>query len=98
MERVPLVFEIQNTILLAASLALFAIEAWAFVDAVSQRPDAFEVAGKQTKKLWMVILGVALAAHMLIWDPIHLLNIAGAIASLVYLVDVRPAVRSLTRR
>ena len=91
------VFDIQNFILLAATLALFAIEAWAFVDAVSQRPDAFVAADKQTKTMWLVILGVALAAHMLIWHPIHLLNIAGAVASIVYLVDVRPAVRSLTR-
>ena len=98
MGPVPLVYEIQNAVLLAASLSLFVIEGWAFVDAVSQRPDAFEVAGKQTKKLWLVILGVALAAHMLIWHPIHLLNMAGAVAALVYLVDARPAVRSLTRR
>jgi asparagine N-glycosylation enzyme membrane subunit Stt3 len=91
------VFDIQNFILLAATLALFAIEAWAFVDAVSQRPDAFVAADKQTKTMWLVILGVALAAHMLIWHPIHLLNIAGAVASIVYLVDVRPAVRSLTQ-
>ena len=91
------VFDIQNFILLAATLALFAVEAWAFVDAVSQRPDAFVAADKQTKTMWLVILGVALAAHMLIWHPIHLLNIAGAVASIVYLVDVRPAVRSLTR-
>jgi asparagine N-glycosylation enzyme membrane subunit Stt3 len=91
------VFDIQNVILLAATLALFAIEAWAFVDAVSHRPDVFVAADKQTKTMWLVILGVALAAHMLIWHPIHILNIAGAVASIVYLVDVRPAVRALTR-
>ena len=92
------VFDIQNFILLAVTLALFAIEAWAFVDAVSHRAEEFVAADKQTKTLWLVILGVALAAHMLIWHPIHLLNIAGAIASLVYLLDVRPALQSLTRR
>ena len=48
--------------------------------------------------MWLVILGVALGAHMLIASPIQLLNIAGAIASLVYLADVRPALRALTRR
>ena len=91
-------FEIQNFILLAASLALFAVEGWAFVDALTHRADAFVAADKQTKTMWMVILGVALAAHMLIWHPIHLLNMAGAIASLVYLAEVRPALRALTRR
>lgn len=96
--RVAIVYDIQSMILTVATLALFAVEAWAFVDAVSRRPEVFEAAGKQTKTMWMVILGVALAAHLLIWDPISLLNIAGAIASLVYLLDVRPAVAALSRR
>jgi len=95
---VPFVFEFQNTILLVLTLALFAIEAWAFIDAVSRRPEAFEAAKRQNKKMWVWILGIALVAHMIFWQPIHILNMAGAIASLVYLLDVRPAVRSLTRR
>jgi hypothetical protein len=95
---VQFVFDIQNSVLLVATLALFAIEAWAFVDAVSHKPEVFEAAGKQTKTMWLVILGIALAAHMLIWHPIHLLNLIGAVASIVYLVDVRPALRSMTRR
>ncbi len=89
---------VQEYVLFAAAVALFVVEAWAFVDAISRRPQEFEAAGKQTKTMWMVILGVALAAHMLIWHPIHLLNMIGAVASIVYLVDVRPAIRSLTRR
>jgi hypothetical protein len=95
---VQLVFDIQNSVILVATLALFAIEAWAFVDAVSHKPEVFEAAGKQTKTMWLVILGIALAAHMLIWHPIHLLNLIGAVASIVYLVDVRPALRSMTTR
>lgn len=94
----PLVSVVQEFVLSGAALALFAIEAWAFVDAVSHSPEEFQAADKQTKTMWLVILGVALAAHMLIWHPIHLLNMVGAVASIVYLVDVRPALRSLTRR
>ena len=94
----PLVSLVQEYVLAAGAIALFVVEAWAFIDAISHRPQEFEAAGKQTKTLWMVILGVALAAHMLIWHPIHLLNMAGAVASIVYLVDVRPAIRSLSRR
>jgi hypothetical protein len=94
---VPLVFDIQNSILLVATLALFAVEAWAFLDAISRRPEEFQAGDKQTKKFWLIILGVALAAHMLIWHPIHLLNMIGAVAALVYLVDVRPTLKSLTR-
>lgn len=94
----PFVFDIQNSILLVATLALFAIEAWAFVDAVARRPEEFRAADKQNKQLWLIILGIALVAHMLIWHPIHFLNMIGAVAAIVYLVDVRPALRSLTRR
>lgn len=94
----PLVSLIQEYVLASAAIALFVVEAWAFVDAVSRRPQEFEAAGKQTKTMWLIILGIALVAHMLIWHPISLLNMAGAVAAIVYLVDVRPAIRSLTRR
>jgi hypothetical protein len=95
---VPFVFNIQSSILLVATLLLFAVEAWAFVDAVSRRPQAFVAADKQNKKMWVVILGIALAAHMIFWHPINILNMVGAVASLVYLLDVRPAVRLVSRR
>lgn len=94
----PLVSLVQEYVLAAGAIALFVVEAWAFIDAISHRPQEFEAAGKQTKTLWLIILGIALAAHMLIWHPISLLNMAGAVASIVYLVDVRPAIRSLSRR
>ena len=84
--------------MLVVTLGLFAIQAWAFVDALSHRPDAFVAADKQTKQMWLIILGVALAAHMLIWSPFSLLNLVGAVATIVYLVDARPALRSLSHR
>lgn len=94
----PFVFDFQNTILLVATLLLFVIEAWAFVDAVSRRAEAFEAANKQNKRMWLWILGIAVVAHMIFWQPIHILNMVGAVASLVYLLDVRPALRMVTRR
>jgi hypothetical protein len=51
-----------------------------------------------TKPAWLIILGLALVAHLLFWSPISLLNIAGTVAAIVYLVDVRPALRALTGR
>jgi hypothetical protein len=35
---------------------------------------------------------------MLIWSPFSLLNLAGAVAAIVYIVDARTALQSLTRR
>jgi hypothetical protein len=95
---VNLVFGIQSGLMTIATLALFAIQAWAFIDAVSHRPDAYLAADKMTKPTWLIILGIALAAHMLIWSPLSFLNLIGAVAAIVYLVDVRPALRALTGR
>ena len=89
---------IQSGVLTAATLVLFALQGWAFVDAVSHKAETYVAAEKQTKPLWLVILGVALAAHMLIWHPIHLLNIIGAVAAIVYRVDLRPQLRMYSRR
>jgi len=94
---VPSIFDIQSGLVLFATVGLFAIQAWAFVDALSHRPEVFVAADKQTKQMWLIILGVALAAHMLIWSPFSLLNLVGAVATIVYLVDARPALRSLSR-
>jgi Protein of unknown function (DUF2516) len=92
------VFALQSSFLMIVSLVLFVAQAWAFIDAVSRPAQAFVAAGKLTKQAWLIILGVALAAHMLLWNPIGILNLAGAVAAIVYLVDARPAMRGLTRR
>lgn len=93
-----LIFQAPSLIMSALTLALFVVQAWAFVDALTRRPDAYVAADKLTKPAWLIILGLALAAHMLIWSPLNLLNLVGAVAAIVYLVDARPAMRALTRR
>ncbi len=79
------------------SLATFVVQAYAFVDAISQRPDAYVAAGKMTKQAWLIILGLGVVAHMLFWHPLSLFNLVGIVAAIVYLVDARPAIRGLTR-
>jgi len=92
------VFQIQNAFMLMLTLVLFVFQAWAFIDAVARRPDAFVAADKLTKPAWLIILGLALAAHMLIWNPLSFLNLIGAVAAIVYVVDARPAMKALTGR
>ena len=91
-------FAFQSGLMLVASLAMFVVQAWAFIDAVSHRPEAYVAADKLTKPAWLIILGIALAAHMLIWSPMSFLNLIGTVAAIVYVVDVRPALRALSRR
>ena len=92
------VFQIQNAFLMVTTLVVFVVQAWAFIDAVSHRPEAFVAADKLTKPAWLIILGIALVAHMLIWSPVSFLNLIGAVAAIVYIVDARPALRSVTGR
>ena len=68
---------------------------FAVVDAAIRRADAFVAAGKATKPLWLVITGVS-ALVLAIFGPVSLFGIPAIVAVLVYLVDVRPAVRGVT--
>lgn len=88
-------FAAMGTIELVISLVLFACKAFAFVDATTRPASAFGVADKQSKQFWLIILGLFLVAHMLLWRPIGILNLVGTVAAFVYLADVRPALREL---
>ena len=91
-------FAIQSAFMTVLTLTLFVVQAWTFLDALTRRPDHFVAADKLTKPAWLIILGLALVAHMLFWEPMNILNLVGAVAAIVYIVDVRPALRALTGR
>jgi hypothetical protein len=76
---------------------LFGVKIFAFVDALRWSNNHYVSAGKRSRTLWLVLTGVSLAFH-LITPSLHLLNIAGDIASIVYLVDVRPALQQISGR
>ncbi len=86
---------------LALGLAAFVVEAWAFIDAITRPSQAFVAAGKQTKPLWLIILGVAtvvgLAFAIIGVGPTSILPVAAFVAAAVYLADVRPKVRSFPK-
>jgi hypothetical protein len=76
-------------IFLIIYVATLALTLWALVDAALRPQAAFVAAEKKTKNFWLAILVVAaLAAY------IRLFTFLAIIAALVYLLDVRPAVRS----
>ncbi len=80
------------------TLAMFAAKLFAFVDSLARPADAYVAGDKLTKKAWVLILGLTVAANLIFWRPLGLLNLVGIVAALVYLADVRPTLRSLTRR
>jgi membrane-bound ClpP family serine protease len=84
----------------ALAVAAFVVEAWAFVDAIIRPAQAFTAAGKQTKRLWLIILGVAfvLGLYSAAYGGVTgLLSVAAFVAAAVYLADVRPKVKEFNR-
>ncbi|GAA0682334.1 DUF2516 family protein [Streptomyces thermocarboxydus] len=76
------------------NLALTVFSGFALIDAAIRREDAYRAADKKTKPFWLIILGLAFVVS-LIFNILSFLPIIGLIATIVYMVDVRPALRSL---
>lgn len=91
-----LVFEFQSLLLNAVFLVLLAVKAFAFVDALVRPAAAYVAAEKLTKPAWLLILGLVVSAALLLSSTI--LVLIGTVAAFVYLLDVRPALVSVTRR
>jgi multisubunit Na+/H+ antiporter MnhG subunit len=95
---VPNVFQIEGSIFIVVSLLLLAVKIFALVTALMFSPDHYRAADKLTKPAWVAILGLGVAAQVLMPDVRGLINLAFTIAVFVYLADVRPALRSLHQR
>jgi hypothetical protein len=80
-------------------LGAFVIEAWAFGDALRRPSEAFPAAGKQTKPIWLLILGVAfvigIGGAVGYLSLLSFFPIIAFVAAAIYLVDVRPKLKSV---
>ena len=84
----------------ALAVAAFVVEAWAFIDGIIRPAPAFVAAGKLTKPLWLIILGVAfvLGLYTALYGGVtQILAVVAFVAAAIYLVDVRPKVREFKR-
>jgi len=80
----------------ALAVGAFVVEAWAFIDAITRPTQAYTAAGKQTKPIWLIILGVAVAIGLYAaayGGAIGFLSVAAFVAASIYLVAVRPKVK-----
>jgi hypothetical protein len=74
------------------------LSVWALVHSIRVPAQAFAAAGKQTKRLWLIILGFATlftfaaAVGYAGGGLPNLFTIAAVIAAGIYLADVKPAV------
>jgi hypothetical protein len=84
----------------ALAVVAFVVETWAFVDAITRPAPAFAAAGKLTKPIWLIILGVAfvLGLYTALYGGVtQILAVVAFVAAAVYLADVRPKVREFKR-
>lgn len=75
---------------------LVALRLWAVADCVIRKSSAFQAADKLTKPTWLLILIASGLLGTFVSAPLWPISLISAVASAVYLADVRPAVREVT--
>jgi hypothetical protein len=93
------IYGVLELIFWVLGVGAFLMSGFALVHALRTPARAFAVTGKQTKKLWTIILGFAalfsFAAAVRFLDVLGIFTIASVIVSGIYLADVRPAVKEI---
>lgn len=96
---------LQVLIFLLLHLFVFGLTVVALVDLLRRPAPAFPRAGKRTKNFWLAIIAVATAvAFVAIPPPLgfglapFFIALIAAVAAIVYLVDVKPAVAPYSGR
>ena len=94
-----LLYNLDGWVLFGLWLLAIPVGGYAFVHALMQRSDAFTAADKLTKPAWLGITGGGTAALALFsfGDYTIMFWIAGLVAVLVYIVDVRPKLIEVQR-
>jgi uncharacterized YccA/Bax inhibitor family protein len=88
---------LQGDVAVVLVLVLLAVKIFALVTALTYSAESYVAAGKLTKPAWGIILGLAVVLQLL---PVLglFVNLGFTIATIVFLVDVRPALSGLRRR
>lgn len=89
---------VQNVVVLVLWVLFLVVKGYAFIDCIRRPTAAFPAVGRQSKILWGILTGVSLLTGLLPNLTLNLLGIAGMVASLIYLFDVRPKIREITGR
>lgn len=82
-----------NGLLSLVWVAIFALKLFALVDAAMRPQAAWQAAVSQTKVMWVAILAVAL-----LLGGIGFLGVIALVATIFYLVDVRPKLKEVQGR
>jgi Protein of unknown function (DUF2516) len=94
MDTTPLFFiDVQRAIDLSLLVVALVIEAFAFLNCLTQRSDAFGAIGTLSKGAWLALTGGALLVTLLSPYVLGLLGFIAITIAAIYLLDVRPALR-----
>lgn len=99
---VPLFYiPVINGIMLTLTLVTFVVEIVAFVHCLVQRSDGFAAIDTFPKSLWLLLIGgSAFFAALDVFAPMGMFSgifmLITITIALVYLLDVRPAIRDTT--
>jgi hypothetical protein len=77
-------------------VGLIALRAWALLDCLTRNAKAFPAVDKLTKPAWLGILALSLVLGTFAGPPTWPISLISAVVTIVYLADVRPAVRDIT--
>jgi hypothetical protein len=83
--------EFQSLVTIVLFVVFLIVKVWALADCATRPKDAFPAAGRKSWLLWLAITGAS-AVTGLVFSPLGIFGLAGLVASIVYLVDVRPRV------
>ncbi|GAA2410187.1 hypothetical protein GCM10010433_06160 [Streptomyces pulveraceus] len=83
-----------STLVWLLYMVMLVLAVVALIMAAMAREDAYRAADKQKKSFWLLILGITVAVNLFV--PMLFLQLAGAVASIVFLVDVRPALQAVS--
>ncbi len=71
------------------------IDIWAFIHCATQRSDAFDAVGTMAKNRWLLLIGGTFLLSFFLIFLSTLFSLIALAASLIYLLDVRPAIRDV---
>lgn len=80
-------------------LGILLLKVFCLFDAAFRREDAYRAADKKKKSFWLILLGIAVVVDVLPTGGLGLMfTLAGLVAAIVYMVDVRPALKEVGGR
>ena len=94
--------DIEFVLLVGLLWLVTAFMVWAFLDCLTRKTEAFTAAGKLSKPAWLGLSGLPALIGVLFSlseasTVMSILIYIGVTCSSVYMADVRPAVRAISR-